>query len=255
MRKLIANLVKPAFPILLALSFVAALANAETVDLSNSNPLNFRSGSDLYINFSAWNYAVHNSGSSPFPTYVGLQLLGVQPSSVPLMAVPHATNTYFGSQQIQGWLQNMDGTVSAPFTNPDAARLGLASGSLLVQPGVFGSASTPVALIEANAALTLSLSGQIFGSDIAHRGSSAVIHLRNLGDDLQIGLAGGFSLLNAISEPSISGSGSVQTSGYTQSVSITTVPEPGSFVLILLASGILMFCFAMRLRKTPAARE
>lgn len=235
---LFTNLVKPRnhlrWPMVLATACILSMADnagADTVNLTSGPPFTFRSGSDLYVSFSVWNYAANNRGSNPYPTSVGLQLLGAEPSVSTLQAIPNSTGSYFGGYLLQGWLENTEGTASAPFSSPDASRLGLAPGSLLLSPGTFGTSNTPVAVIEADSALTLNLSEQIFGPDIANRGSSAIIHLRNLGSDLQVGLEGGYSLLSAISEPSISGQGSVTTSGVTRSLQVTAVPEPGSLAL------------------------
>ncbi len=220
-----------AVPVVVLLTILVTGARADTVNLTEGPPFTFETGSDLYVRFSVWNYAANNSGSSPYPTSVGLQLLGAQPSTSTLNQVPNSSGTYFGGYLLQGWLESSDGSFSTPFTSPDASRLGLAAGSLLLSPGIFGSGNTPVAIIEADAALTMNLSEQIFGLDVASRGSSAVIHLRNLGSNLQVGLDGGYSLLSAISEPSITGYGPVMTSGITQSMLVTAVPEPGSFLL------------------------
>ena len=221
-----------------------ACATADTVSLTEGPPFNFRNGSDLYVSFSVWNYAANNRGSSLYPTSVGLQLLGAQPSLSMLSAVPNSTGRYFSGYLLQGWLENSEGTVSSPFSNPDAVRLGLAPGSLILGPGIYSANAAPISVIEADAALTLTLSEQIFGPDIASRNSSAVIHLRNVGQDLQIGMDGGYSLLSAISEPSISGAaGRVTTSGITRGIETTAVPEPGSLALLLLtALGVLAFC-------------
>ncbi len=236
--------------IVLLLAGSAAAAFADTVNLTDGPPFNFRSGSDLFVRFSIWNFAVNNASSSPYPTSVGLQLLGARPGSSQLSAVPNSTSRYFNGYSLQGWLENSSGTVSVPFTNPDAIRLSLGAGSLLVEPGTMSS-GTPLAVIEADAALTLNLSESIFGPDVASRGSSAVIHLRNVGQDLQIGLNDGYSLLSAFREPSIKGLGGVQTSGITQSITATSVPEPGSFALLVFASSVLGACAFMRWRKTP----
>ncbi len=245
-----------AVPVVLALAMAGSVARADTVNLTEGPPFTFETGSDLYVRFSVWNYAANNRGSSPYPTSVGLQLLGAQPSTSKLNTVPNTTNTYFSGYLLQGWLESSDGSFSTPFTSPDATRLGLAPGSLLLGPGIFGSNSTPVAIIEAEAALTTNLSEQIFGLDVASRGSSAVIHLRNLGSNLQVGLDGGYSLLSAVSEPSISGYGPVMTSGITQSMQVTAVPEPGSFLLFgaaaCLFASVAGKVYFKRLRKARA---
>jgi hypothetical protein len=257
MSTLVALLVKHSFKLVAATArlmplLIASLVCAEagTVNITEGPPFNFRSGSDLYVSFSVWNYAANNRDSSPYPTSVGLQLLGAQPSSSALNVIPNSTNSYFSGYLLQGWLENSAGTVSSPFSNPDAVRLGLAAGSLLLEPGIFSGGTSPISVIEADAALTLNLSEQIFGPDVASRGSNAVIHLRNVGQDLQIGMDGGYSLLSAISEPSVSGTGGVTTSGITRGIQTTAVPEPGSFTLLLLTGlAVLAFC-VKRCRET-----
>ena len=81
------------------------------------------------------------------------------------------------------------------------------------------------------------------------RQSSAYLVLRNLGADLTIGIGNGVSLRNAISEPSITGIGSVQTSGITNRVMLTEVPEPGTIVLTLV---MICACAAVLVRKARA---
>ncbi len=149
-----------------ALSVVAACA--ETIPLTDGPPFTFRGGTDLYVRFSVWNYGANNRDSSPYPTSVGLQLIGAQPSSSEMEAVPFTTDMYFTGYKLQGWLENSLGTVSTPFTSLASNRLALAPGSLVMQPGSFGSLDRPVGVIEADAALTLTLSEQIFGTDVFH---------------------------------------------------------------------------------------
>ncbi|MDQ6675779.1 MAG: hypothetical protein M3Z09_00620 [Acidobacteriota bacterium] len=234
--------------LLCVLLAAAASARAEPVNLTGGQNFDFKTGSDLFVRFSVWNYAMNNRGNSPYPTSVGLQLVGAQASSS-LTAIPGSSASYFAGYLLQGWLQDTAGTVSTPFTSPDAARLGLPDGSLLLEPGIATGSASPITLIEADAVLTGNLSASIFGPDVASRGSGAVIHLRNLGHDLQIGMAGGFSLLSAISEPSIRGAGPVQTSGITQRIDVVAVPEPGGLALAGLIGIAALAVTLRRLRK------
>lgn len=200
------------------------------MNLTDGPPFNFTTGSDLFVRFSIWNYAVNDKNSSPYPTSVGLQLIGAQTSASALTAIPGSSSSYFAGYLLQGWLQDSGGAVSIPFMSPDAMRLGLPDGSLFLEPGLANgnmNGASPIALIEADAALTSILSER---PNVVFRGSSAVIHLGNLGNYIQIGTTGGSSLLSAISEPSIRGAGPVQTSGITQRVDVVAVPEPGGLL-------------------------
>ena len=239
--------------IVFALSAVAACG--ETIPLTDGPPFTFRGGTDLFVRFSVWNYGANNRGFSPYPTSVGLQLIGAQPSSSEMEVVPSATDMYFTGYKLRGWLENSEGTISTPFTSLASNRLGLAPGSLVVQPGSFGSSERPVAVIEADAALTTTLSEEIFGIDVMSRASSAVIHLRNEGSDLEIGLDGGYSVLSAVRIPSVSGEGAVQTSGIMRDIAFTEVPEPRYFGMVLLSSLFPLSRFIKRWRKGATGRQ
>ncbi len=126
--------------------------------------------------------------------------------------------------------------MNSPLSTVPPGLLTVTSGTLYT-----GDSATPIGLIDAEASLSLTLSEQIFGPDIASRQSSALIVLRNLGADLIIG--GGQPLANAISEPLVTGLGGMETSGLTRSVTLLGVPEPGTLaltVILVLAFGALL---------------
>ncbi|MCU1261719.1 MAG: hypothetical protein JWO80_4604 [Bryobacterales bacterium] len=218
-------------------SALASPATADTIDLSSRGSFIFSHGQEMIVRFSVWNYGFNNPGASPYPTSIGLELVGITPLDQPVSTMPGSSSQYFPGYVLQGTLESLDGTASAPL-------LGLGGGPLVVTPStLYGSGgSSSVAAIDANAALTLNLSQQIFGPDITSPQSSALIVLQNLGSDLVIGMGGGMSLRNAITEPSVTGLGNVQTSGITHGVTLLNVPEPRTTLTLVLAlsCGVLL---------------
>lgn len=212
---------------------MAIPASANTIDLSG-NSFTFKQGEEMTIQFSVWNYGWHNPGVSPYPTSISLELIGANPANMHPLG---ASGSYFPGFMLSGRIESLDGAASAPLKSAAAALLGLAAGSLVVTPATLYSAggSSQVAALEATVSLDLALSEQIFGPDVMSRQSSALIVLRNLGADLTVGAGDGLSLRNAISEPSVTGFGSVQTAGITNRVTLMAVPEPATMALVLLA--------------------
>lgn len=225
----------------------ATSAVAGTIDLTGQGSFVLSHGQEMTVEFSVWNYGYNNPGVSPYPTSLGFQLLGANPEGAQLAMVPGSNSRYFPDFLLQGTLESLDGTAFAPLGSTAAANLGLASGSLVLAPAVFYSSagSIPVAAVDAEAALSLTLSEQIFGPNVASRQSSALLVLRNLGADLTIGIGNGVPLSSAISEPSIAGIGSVQTSGITNRITLTEVPEPGTialtFVMVFGTGGLIVW--------------
>jgi hypothetical protein len=231
---------------------MAASAVAGTIGLSSPGSFVLSHGQELTIQFSVWNYGFNNPGVSPYPTSIGLEILGTSPGSAALANIPGSSGRYFSEFLLQGTLESLDGTAVAPFQSPAAALLGLSSGSLVLAPANFhgSTGSSAVASIDAEASLSLSLSEQIFGPNVTSRQSSALLVLRNLGADLTIGAGDDVTLRNAISEPSITGAGRVQTSGITNRLTVTDVPEPGTIALTL----VLLFAFGVMLVRRARGR-
>jgi hypothetical protein len=224
---------------------MASPAMADTIDLSSRGSFTLSHGQEMTVRFSVWNYGYNNPGVSPYPTSIGLELVGANPQGAQLSAIPGSSGQYFPDFLLQGTLESLDGTAVAPLQSPAGALLGMSAGSLLLTPAMFygSGGSSAVAEIAAEAALSLNLSEQIFGPDVASRQSSALLVLRNLGADLTIGVGNDVSLRNAITEPSITGFGSVATSGITDRVTVTTVPEPRTVALtlaLLFGLGVLL---------------
>jgi hypothetical protein len=182
-------------------------------------------GEEIDIQFGVWNYARNNPGSSPYPTEIGLQVLGQA-----------GTGSLF-----EGWLESLDGTVSVPFDDPNADLLGLPAGSLLVSPGTFaagGGAPFDVAVIDGYVYLPEAESALLFGSNIGSYNSAARIVLLNMGEGFRLGIGPGYTVRYAVSEPGIGGDGPVETAGITGQVSVSA-PEPATWLSIASALGAL----------------
>jgi hypothetical protein len=191
-------------------------------------------GEEIDIQFGVWNYARNNPGSSPYPTQIGLQVLGQA-----------GTGSLF-----EGWIESVDDTVSVPLDDPNADLLGLPAGSLLVTPGTFaagGGAPFDVAVIDGYVYLSDAQSQALFGSNIGNYNSAAQIVLLNMGAGFMLGIGPGYTVRNAVSEPGIGGDGPVETAGITGPVSVTA-PEPATWLCIACGLGALAFLARRRHR-------
>ncbi len=192
-------------------------------------------GSQLIVEFGISNYGLANPGVSPYPTSVGLQVYGMGIENTPI-AESTSKVQYFADYLLKSCLKSLDGSWSVPFADPLAAGLGYAPGAMLFRPGSLNGA--PVAVATASQILDQTLAESLFGQNVASY-SSAYIVLQNAGADVEVGLGPGYTLRSAIVEPGIRGQGAVQTSGMTRRVSIGSVPEPATWVLLALGVAAL----------------
>jgi hypothetical protein len=213
---------------LLAILFAASLPLAAgPIGVGGETYAWVPAGDEIDIQFGVWNYGRNNPGSSPYPTQIGLQVLGQA-----------GTGSLF-----EGWLESLDGAVSVPFDDPNADLLGLPAGSLLVSPGTFaagGRASFDVAVIDGYVYLSEAQSQALFGSNIGNYNSAAQIVLLNMGEGFMLGIGPGYTVRNGVSEPGIGGDGPVETAGITGRVSVNT-PEPATWLSIAGALAALGF--------------
>ncbi|MGO9786795.1 MAG: hypothetical protein ACLPL5_08310, partial [Stellaceae bacterium] len=114
---------------------------------------------------------------SSYPGEVEI-LLGGMPLDGPVASIPGTSGVYISGVLFTGTIESQDGSVSIPLTDPDATRLGLPAGDLLLTPGSVsgGSYSGPVDLLSAEVALTAQEAAELFAS------GEAVIDLHNAGD-------------------------------------------------------------------------
>lgn len=225
---------------------------ARPFDVGDRTFVTVHQGEDVLIHFGVWNYGYNNPGVSPYPTQVGLMVLGQDPAGRPVGTIPDTTIEYFPGLVFEGWLESLDGSVWVPLYDSNAARLGLAEGLLVItRASVTSSGGPPVpaAAINALQLLPVSTSEALFGSHIGSYDNAAVIRLHNWGANFRIGLGPGWTVGRSISEPGIDGLGPVETSGITGRVTVEN-PEPSTW--LLLGGGLtLLGWLARRYRSKP----
>jgi len=194
------------FARLCALLFAASIPlAANAIDVTAETLAYVSPGDEIEILFGVWNYGRNNPGDSPYPTEIGLEIIG-QPG----------TGSLF-----EGWLESLDGTVSIPF-------------SLLVTPGSFAAGGDPpidVAVISGTVVISEATSELLFGANIGSYNDAARIRLLNLGDGFTLGIGPGYTVRNAASEPGIGGDGAVHTAGLTGQILVSN-PEPSTWLTL-----------------------
>lgn len=238
-------------PLLVAASFPLA---ADRIDVSSQTSAWVHPGAEVEIHFGVWTYGWNNPGFSPYPTQLGLQIIGQLPSLPPAL-IPDSTAAYFPGLLFTGWLESLDGTVSVPLYDPNADRLGLPVGTLLVSPGTFsagGDSPLDVAVLAAFVSMSQLTSESLFGPNIGSRTNAARIRLDNIGDGFTLGIGSGYTVRNSVSEPGIAGLGPAQTAGTTGQVEVVN-PEPSTW--LTLACALVLLGFLRRRRAAVAIRS
>jgi hypothetical protein len=210
---------------------------ADRIDVTGETTAWVHPGALIEIQFGVWNYGWNNPGYSPFPTGIGVQVIGMGGSG----------------SQFQGWLESMDGSVSIPFSDPQAASLGLSPGLLLVRPGIFASGGHQprvVAVIAGQVHLTLEIAELLFGANIGNYNNAARIRLENVGQDFTLGIGYGYTTRNAVTSLGLGGDGPVRTSGIPGRILVSN-PEPSTWLTLGGATIIL----GLALRRRSAIRS
>jgi len=208
-----------------ALANVVNVTNTAEVTLGNNDSLLF------YIT---------DPGASPCrPTYPSEieMVIGSLPLGGPVESIPGTSGGY-----VQGWLfsatlVSADGSVSIPLSDPDATRLGLPAGTLLLTPGSVsgGSYSGPIDLVSADVSLTPHQAAALFGS------GEAMIELTNIGDGVTFGYPG-TEISNDFSASLLSDNGAQSEGARVMQVDCrkaSTTPEPGTVGLLLIGLAVI----------------
>jgi hypothetical protein len=195
------------------------------IDVSSEDQVTFEQGSSLAFSIGIWNFArmAGDAGASPYPTQISFLL-----SALP----PWSDSAYrFGV-----FLESPDGRVSTPLNQ--GTPLGLATG----YRNSYGYTG-PVSVIMGSIDLTPDLAGTLFSDRaLEPRSDGAVLVIRNLGDNLEIGLPG-YTLAQNFSASLSSSQGSLHVGAVTNRVLATSVsetPEPASFVLALAGGATVL---------------
>jgi hypothetical protein len=200
--------------------------------------LQLASGAEMTVRFSIPNWSSTNSAAE-IPALIELQLMGPTPTGSTLASIPGSTSEYYSGILLKGWIQSLDGKVSSPLFDANAARLGLSQGSLVAE-ALYGAGT----MIDGEAYLSQNLAESLFGTS-----GQAVFLIQNLGKNVTIGLGDGYGLSNAVLTP-ITSASYQQTSGSNQQLQVSSaVPEPALWGAV--AASLVLF-FAMRRRPSLA---
>jgi len=157
-------------------------------------------------------------------------------------SLPGTSGVYMPGILFTGTIESQNGSVSITLADPDAARLGLPTGDMLLTPGSRsgGSYSGPIDLLSAGVTISSQESAALFSS------GEAVIELHNVGAGITFGYPGS-SLGNDFTASLISSNGAQSVGAQVLQVECvrTNAPEPGTIGLLIIGLTIL----AARLRK------
>jgi MYXO-CTERM domain-containing protein len=220
---------------LAAITLISVLPLAATViDVTNETFAPVHTGALVTIEFGVWNYALH-SPSDPYPTTLGLQIVGLAPDVAPATLAGSSTQVYPG-YAFHGYLQSLDGSTSVPLDDPLAELAGLGEGMVVVAPGEYraGGDSQVVGVLHASVYLSPEIAQALFGPSF-----TAVFVLQNRGPGFVVGIGPGYVVRNAIGEPGVAGPGAGRVSGITGTVTVSN-PEPGTWVMMAGAAALLL---------------
>lgn len=253
------------------IAVLPALGRADLItNVSSSASVTVATGASIDVSFGTWTYAANNPGYSPAPLNIQFQAYAAAPSSA-VLNVPGTNQQYYSGYLSTGYVESTDGSVIATLDDPYADKLGLAKGSIVAGPALYAgdSGSQHFAALSASLALSQSAAAQLFGAAATQAWTSdAVLVLTNRGAPMTFEASNGAVARSAFVEPSLTGSGPVQTSGVTLSVqldqpgfalrspSISSVPEPASAELMAAAgflAGFAMLSYRSRKSRTASS--
>lgn len=224
--------------------------NGSPIDVTRSKLAWIETGGIITVEFGIGNYGRNNPGVSPYPTTVGLLAIGQIPKGLTAENVPGSSQPYLPGMYLQAYLESVDGSISIPFSDPNATGLGLAPGYLIALTGQFsaGGTAVPVATFQGSVSMSLDTAEALFGSNAGSYSGAAQIRLVNLGAPFVLGIGDPYTVGQSISEPGIRGLGRVQTAGMPGIVTIHNNPEPSTAALLVLPAAL--FWLVMKPRKT-----
>ena len=211
---------------------------ASRIDVTDRTTAWVHPGASIEIQFGVWNYGWNNPGYSPFPTEIGVQVIGLEGSGF----------------WFWGWVESLDGSVSIPFSDPQADSLGLPPGLLLVRPGSYaagGQEPMDVAVIAGHVELTPEIAALLFGANLGNYNNAARIQLLNIGYGFAMGIGPGYTVRNAVSALELGGDGPVRTSGIPGQVLVSN-PEPSTW--LTLGGAVMVLGLALRRRSAIRSR-
>jgi len=204
---------------------------ANTV-VTGDSQVTLQPGSSLLFYIDS-NYAAHAPAGSPYPGQIDI-VLGGLPLSAPSAPIPGTSAVYTSGVVFSGTLESLDGAISIPLIDPDAARLGLPAGDLVLGTGARsgGSYSGPISALTATAAISSPEAAALFAS------GEVVLDIRDLAGSFTFGYPG-TPIGSALSASLISSGGALSVGAVAPNVVFAPAPEPGTIGLLLVGLAIV----------------
>jgi hypothetical protein len=199
-----------------------------------ANPLDVTHNSQVTLNHNdSLIFSISLAGSS-YPGEIEF-VLGGMPLGGPVASIPGTSGVYMPGILFSGTIESLDGSISIPFADANATRLGLPGGDLVMVPGSRsgGSYSGPIDLISAVVTLSSQEAAELFAS------GGAVIDVHNLGGSITFGYPGA-PITNDFSASLISPSGDVSMGARVIGAQCVHTPEPATIGLLLLGLALMI---------------
>jgi len=212
---------------------LASIATASTINVTNDSQVTLQTNDSLIFTLSTDSCCGHGS---TYPGQIDM-ILGSMPLGGPVASIPGTSGVYVPGILFSGSVESQNGSESIALTDPDAARLGLPTGDMLLTPGSRsgGSYSGPIDLLSANVTLSAADTAGLFSS------GEVVIDLQNLGAPITFGYPGS-SIASDFSASLISRDGSQSMGARVMQAECihTNAPEPGTIGLLII--GLTIIC-------------
>jgi hypothetical protein len=215
-----------------ALLLAAAPAKASLIDVTTQPQVTLATNDSLIFTLSADYSTCRNSN---YPGAIEI-LLGSMPLGGPVESIPGTSGVYMPGILFTATLQSVNGAISVPLTDPDAARLGLPAGDILLTPGSRSGSSYagPIDLISAMVTISSQEAAELFAS------GEVVVDIHDVGGPITFGYPGS-TIAGDFSASLISQDGS-QSAGariLQAQCGHANTPEPGTIGLLIIGLTII----------------
>jgi hypothetical protein len=213
--------------LLAALLLAVAPANASLIDVTTQPQVTLATNDSLIFTLAADYSTCRNSN---YPGAIEI-LLGSMPLGGTVESIPGTSGVYMPGILFTASLQSANGAISIPLTDPNAARMGLPTGDILLTPGSRsgGSYSGPIDLISASVTISSQEAAELFAS------GEVVVDIHDIGGPITFGYPGS-AIASDFSASLISQDGS-QSAGarvLEAQCAHSNTPEPGTVGLLII---------------------
>jgi len=244
--------------VIFALAYVSLVPLlAGNVDVTADSQVTLQDGDSLSVGLGVWNYASQASAAgltSPYPAEISFTLGGL-PEGLPTSTIPGTSAVYTPGMLFSATLESLDGSISMPLFDSNAALLGLPDGDLVLTTGFRsgGSYSGPIAVLSATVMLSSAEAADLFSATALQPWSEAfVIRLVNVGDDITFGYSDS-PISSALSASLSSADGTLSVGAMPLQVELQDCPEPGTIGLLLIGLAVMVFSPGINRSLTPVA--